>query len=102
MAISLARALPITAFAVLVGGGQASAHDFWLERKAGTFLLRHGHHGGASLPLDAGKVRTFACRKDTGAPENLVAKAVVSPKQLSLSATCAVLSAYLDAGFFSL
>jgi uncharacterized GH25 family protein len=102
MANSLGRALPIAALAVLLGGGQASAHDFWLEREGGIFLLRYGHHGGASLPIDAGKVKSFACRKDKGATENLVGTAVASPKQLSLSATCPVLSAFLDGGFYSL
>jgi uncharacterized GH25 family protein len=87
---------------VLVWEGPALAHDFWLERAAGAYLLRYGHHGGASLPLDAGKIRALTCRGDKGVVENLLAKAVVSPKQLSLTAVCPVLTAFLDGGFYSL
>ena len=90
------------ALVVLTWSGQALAHDFWLERQAGTFLLRYGHHGGENLPLDAGKMRSLTCRKDKGAAENLLRVAVASPKQLSLTAACAVLSAFLDGGFYSL
>lgn len=87
---------------MLVPAGQALAHDFWLEQARGAYLLRYGHHGGASLPLDAGKIRALNCRKEKGAAENLVTKAVVSPTQLSLTAVCPVLSAFLDGGFYSL
>ena len=87
---------------VLTLSGQALAHDFWLERQAGAFLLRYGHHGGEALPLDAGKLRTLTCRKDKGTAENLLRAAVVAPRQVSLTATCAVVSAFLDGGYYSL
>ena len=90
------------AFVVLTWSGRALAHDFWLERQTGTFLLRYGHHGGETLPLDAGKMRSLTCRKDKGASENLLPAAVISPRQLSLAASCVVLTAFLDGGFYSL
>jgi nickel transport protein len=80
----------------------ARAHDFWLEREADAFLLRYGHHGGAALPLDATKLRSLTCRAGKGAAENLLRAAVVSPKQLSLKASCAVVSAFFDGGYYSL
>ena len=89
-------------FLVLTFSGQALAHDFWLERQAGEFLLRYGHRGGEILPLDAGKMRTLLCRKATAPAENLLRAATVSPKQLGLSASCEVVSAFLDGGFYSL
>jgi hypothetical protein len=39
--------------ALLLGAGSAHAHDFWLERQDGAFVLRYGHHGGEALALDA-------------------------------------------------
>ena len=86
---------------VLTSSARALAHDFWLERAGGTFLLRYGHHGGEALPLDAGKLKRLLCRKDKGAAENLLRAAVVAPKHVSLAASCAVLSAFFDGGFYS-
>jgi uncharacterized GH25 family protein len=80
----------------------ARAHDLWLERQGGSFLLRYGHRGGAALPLDAGKVRLLTCRDTKGAAENLRAAATSAPHQLSLAASCAVVSAFFDGGFWSL
>lgn len=87
---------------VLTWSGQALAHDFWLEREAGTFVLRYGHRGGEVLPLDASKMRSFNCRKDNGRPDNLLRSAVVSAKQLSVTTTCSVATAFLDGGFYVL
>lgn len=87
---------------VLTSSGQATAHDFWLERQAGTFVLRYGHRGGGLLPLDASKMRILTCRKDKGPAENLLRSAVASANQLSLPETCTVVSAFLDGGFYSL
>ena len=87
---------------VLTLSRHALAHDFWLERQGGAFLLRYGHHGGEVLPLDAGKLHTLSCRKDKGAAENLLRAAVVAPRQVSLTASCAIVSAFLDGGYYSL
>jgi uncharacterized GH25 family protein len=47
-------------------------------------------------------MRTLLCRNDKGSPQNLLSSAVVSSKQLSLTAPCVVLSAFFDGGFWSL
>jgi uncharacterized GH25 family protein len=92
----------VVVLTVLTLSSQAMAHDFWLERQAGSFVLRYGHRGGEALPLDTAKVRSLTCRKDKGRPENLLSSAVASANQLSLAATCTVVSAFLDGGFYSL
>jgi nickel transport protein len=92
----------LAAFVVFTWTSQALAHDLWIERGDGGFVLRYGHHGGAVLPLQADKVKTLACRKDKGKAEDLRGKAVVASKQLGLKATCAALSAFFDGGFYSL
>jgi len=97
ISVSLAAALVVTTMA-----WQANAHDFWLERQNGTFLLGYGHHGGESLPLVADKVRTLSCRKSKGKTENLRSAAVASAKELRLKASCAILSAFMDGGYYSL
>jgi uncharacterized GH25 family protein len=89
-------------FCALLGSSEAWGHDFWLERQAGAFLLRYGHHGGEALPLDAKKMRTLLCRKDKTSPDDRLASAVVAPNQLRLAAKCGVLSAFFDGGFWSL
>jgi len=92
----------LLALALCLSSAPALAHDFWLERQAWAFLLRYGHRGAEALPLDAAKMRSLTCRKDKGATENLLRAAQVSPTQLSLTASCPVLSAFLDGGFYSL
>ncbi len=87
---------------VLLTSSRAFAHDFWLERQAGRFLLRYAHRGEMALALDGGKVRTLLCRPDKGAAKDIRREALVSPTELSVSASCAVLSAFLDGGFWSL
>jgi nickel transport protein len=100
MTRSLRQLLP--ALLALAWTSQALAHDLWIERGDGGFLLRYGHHGGAVLPLAAEKVKMLSCRKDKGGAENLRAKAVTAPNQLGLKATCAAISAFFDGGFYSL
>jgi uncharacterized GH25 family protein len=87
---------------VLTVSGQALAHDLWLEREGGGFVLRYGHRGGEALPLDASKLRTLTCRKAKGPAENLRRAATVAPRQVSLTAACAVVSAFFDGGTYSL
>jgi nickel transport protein len=88
--------------ALLLGAGSAHAHDFWLERQDGAFVLRYGHHGGEVLALDAAKIKTLSCRKGAEAPRNVLASATVAPKQLTFPGPCALVSAFHDGGFWSL
>jgi nickel transport protein len=96
------KLLLVSILSILVWTTDAVAHDLWLEPQGGTFVLRYGHRGGEALALDAAKLRGLACRKDGGPAQNLLKSAVVAPKQVSLQATCSVLSAFLDGGFWSL
>ena len=92
----------VSILSILIWTRETLAHDLWLEPQGGAFLLRYGHRGGAALPLDANKLQTLLCRRDGGTPQNLLKSAVPAPKQISLQATCALLSAFLDGGFWSL
>ena len=99
------RTLPFLFAIVLALGleaGSAHAHDFWLERQAGAFVLRYGHRGGEALALDADKIKSITCRKGTEAPRNLLAGATVAPKQLTFAGPCALVSVFHDGGFWSL
>jgi nickel transport protein len=96
------RLLFLAALGALAWPATARAHDLWLEREGTAFLLRYGHHGGEALALDAGKLRSLTCRNANGKAENLLAVAVVAPKQLTLKASCAAVSAFFDGGFWSL
>jgi uncharacterized GH25 family protein len=97
-----ARTVWLCLASLLLTSGQALAHDFWLEWQAGAFLLHYGHRGGEALPLDAAKMRTLICRRDKGAPEDLLPRAVASPTELKLAAPCSVITAFFDGGFWSL
>lgn len=87
---------------VLACEGAAFAHDLWVERQDGAFVLRYGHRGGEALALPGAKVKTFVCRPAKGNARDLVASAKIEPKQMSIASACAVVSAFLDGGFWSL
>lgn len=101
----LAHRLPLlftVVLASLTWAGSARAHDFWLERQGGVFLLRYGHRGGEVLALDAAKIKTLTCRQGAQASRNVLDRATVAPKQLTFTGTCALLSAFHDGGVWSL
>lgn len=103
MVISLGKRWSLLALlAAVAWPATARAHDFWVEREGGAFLVRYGHHGGRVLPLEAGKVRSLVCRNGKGAADDLLAAAVSAPKQLSVKASCAVVTAHFDGGFYAL
>src|SRR5512133_1071958 len=103
MVISLRTPLPLLAwFAAAAWPALARAHDFWVERRADGFVLRQGHRGGTALPLDAAKLRRLTCRKDTGPAEELLRSATVTTNEVAVMARCAVLTAQLDGGYWSL
>ncbi|HJX53539.1 MAG TPA: DUF4198 domain-containing protein [Polyangia bacterium] len=95
--------LPFTIIlASLTWAGSARAHDFWLERQGGVFLLRYGHHGGEVLALDAAKIKTLTCRAGAQAPRNVLPSATIAPTQLTFTGPCALVSAFHDGGYWSL
>ncbi len=91
----------LTILVALAGSAPALAHDLWLEREGGAFLLRYGHRGEKALPLDAGKLRSLVCRKRQGAAADLLRSAAVGPAEVRLVEPCVVLSAFLDGGIYS-
>jgi ABC-type Co2+ transport system, periplasmic component len=88
--------------ATLPWAGSARAHDFWIERQGGVFVLRYGHHGGEVLALNAAKIKTLTCRQGAQASRNVLASARIAPKQLTFTGPCALVSAFHDGGFWSL
>ena len=99
------QSLPFVITIVLASlswAGSARAHDFWLERQGGAFVLRYGHHGGEGLALDAAKIKTLICRIGLQAPRNVLPSATIAPKQLTFPGPCALASAFHDGGFWSL
>jgi uncharacterized GH25 family protein len=87
---------------VLACEGAAFAHDLWIERQVGAFVLRYGHRGGEVLVLPGDKIKTLVCRPAKGAARDLLTSAKAEPKQMSVAGSCAVVSAFLDGGFWSL
>jgi nickel transport protein len=87
---------------VLASEGAAMAHDLWVERQDGAFVLRYGHRGGEALALPGAKIKSFVCRPGKGAARDLVASAKIEPKQMSVTGSCSVVSVFLDGGFWSL
>jgi uncharacterized GH25 family protein len=87
---------------VVLWCAQAQAHDFWLERQAGSFVLRYGHHGGQALPLDASKIKTLVCRDGKAAASDVLKTAKAMPAELRYDGACASISAFHDGGTWSL
>ena len=81
---------------------RAIAHDLWIERLDGRFVLQQGHRGEKLLPLDHAKVKALRCVAGTQAPKDVLASAKAEPTRLAVAASCGALSAFLDRGFYSL
>jgi hypothetical protein len=82
--------------------GLARAHDFWVERDAGNFVVRYGHSGGEILPIDAAKVRAIRCEERSGVVKDVLSLARFEPKEVKVSARCDALSVFHHGGFYSL
>lgn len=87
---------------MLLAAGAAQAHDFWMERDGGGFVLRYGHRGGEARPIDVTKLRSIRCVRPAGASQELLPGARPSPKEVRFTANCLVASAYHHGGFWSL
>ena len=80
----------------------ARAHDFWLERSGDGYVLRHGHRGGETLPIDAAKLRRIRCVESGAAARDVRDAAVLTPTEVKIAARCAAISAFSDDGYYSL
>lgn len=88
--------------AALLVPSAGRAHDFWVERAAGGFVIRYGHLGGEVLAIDASKVKAIRCGDGASPPKDVAATASFSPKDVRFSAACAVVSVFRDGGYWSL
>ena len=80
----------------------ASAHDLWIERRDGGYVLQYGHRGGELMPLDATKLKAATCLDAKGAKTDLLAGASFTPKAVTFKGACAVVSAFYHGGYYSL
>jgi hypothetical protein len=87
--------------AALLVPALAGAHDLWLERSGEGFVLRSGHRGGALLAIDPRRVKAIRCTGG-GGTRDVLADAAFSPREVRLAGRCDAISAFLDAGFYSL
>jgi uncharacterized GH25 family protein len=94
--------MSVVAIAALLAPGTGRAHDFWVERAQGGFVVRYGHLGGEALAIDAGKVKAIRCGDGARAPADVVATARFSPTDVQFSAACSVVSVFHDGGYWSL
>jgi uncharacterized GH25 family protein len=94
---------PLAAAALLAVPLLARAHDLWLEPGADGYVLRSGHRGHETLPIDAARVKAIRCLEaGASAPRDVRAGAVFAPAEVRVPARCAVVSAASDLGFFVL
>jgi uncharacterized GH25 family protein len=93
----------LTAIALLAVPASARAHDLWIEPGPGGFVLRHGHRGGELLVIDPAKVKSIRCSAPGAqSPQDVRSEATLTRRELTVRARCASVSAFLDAGYFSL
>lgn len=92
----------LLALALLLAPRLARAHDLWLERAGDGYVLRYGHRGGELLPIDAAKVKAIRCADGGAAAGELRGAAVFAATEVRVAGQCAVVSALLDGGFWSL
>ena len=78
------------------------AHDFWLEPAADGYVLRYGHRGAESLPIDPAKVKSIRCVEGTGAARDVRGEAIFEPTAVKVGGRCGAISAFHDGGFTTL
>jgi len=98
------RILPLASFLglLLLGSNPVSAHDFWIERDSAGFSLQRGHAGGQRLPLDPRKIVTIRCLDPKGKALDALASARFENTRATIQASCTLISAYEDGGYYSL
>ncbi|WP_242394478.1 DUF4198 domain-containing protein [Anaeromyxobacter oryzisoli] len=93
----------ILAVAALVAApALATAHDLWVERTPGGFLVRSGHRGAEALTVDAAKVKAIRCLDAGGAQRDVLQAARFAPREVRVAASCAAVSVFHDGGYWSL
>lgn len=80
----------------------ARAHDFWIERSGDGYVLRHGHRGGETVAIDPSKVKAIRCVEGDAPARNVRGGAVFTSTEVKVAARCDAISAFNDAGYYSL
>lgn len=80
----------------------AFAHDLWVERAGDGFAARYGHRGGEALRMDAAKVKAVRCADRAGAARDVLARATLARRGVTLAARCDAVSVFYHGGFYSL
>lgn len=93
---------PLLALTLSLLPGLARAHDFWVERTDGGYVLRYGHRGGEVLPIDAAKVKAIRCVEAGAGPRDLRGAAVFGATEVRITGSCGAISVLNDGGFWSL
>lgn len=92
----------IVAAALLAVPTLGAAHDLWVERAPGGFLVRNGHRGGEALAIDAARVKAIRCLDPAGAQRDVLAAARFAPREVRVAEPCAAVSVFHDGGYWSL
>jgi uncharacterized GH25 family protein len=92
----------LIAVAALTVPAIAAAHDLWIERTTGGFVVRHGHRGGEVMAIDAAKVKAIRCVDAAGAQKDILQAARFASKDVRFTETCAAVSVFHDGGYWSL
>ncbi len=92
----------VTLAALLAAPTLAAAHDFWVEPAEGGFVVRYGHRGEESLPIDAASVKAIRCLDAAGHATDILAAARFAPKEIRFAGPCAVVSVLREGGYRSL
>lgn len=92
----------IVAAALLAVPALGAAHDLWVERAPGGFLVRNGHRGGEALAIDAARVKAIRCLDPAGAQRDVLAAARFAPREVRVAEPCAAVSVFHDGGYWSL
>lgn len=92
----------ITLFWLVAISLPALAHDLWIEKENGEYVLHYGHHDGDALPIEGAKVRYIQCLDDSGKKSDLLSSAAIEPKSVRFKAACKCLSVFYHCGFYSL
>lgn len=78
------------------------AHELWLERSGGELVLRAGHPGAETSPIDPANVRVMRCARAGGAVRTLDVPHRAEGGAVRVAARCDAASVFVDLGFFVL
>lgn len=93
--------LALALVAAILGPVAARAHDLWLERTPAGFVLRAGHRGAESVPVEPAAVKSARCAI-AGQPARSVAVPPPAGGEIRVAGPCEAVSVLVDHGSFVL